>query len=263
MDETHVRCRGATSAPPIRLGRKSAIKRLLIVLAIAVALLAVLAAPALATRSNSNWRPNLKTAYVFTYNGGSWFEAIGDPSAPTLIGHWADFDEETGSWVVGTADPIPANYDVVMQLSWELYPSGQVQTLPKKFLISLIIPEAGVSLSYAQSKAYWTFHLWDQYWVDALGLWPAFNPHIGAQLYSNTWLAPLTGESGLATNRTGVWKLPAGTYTVTETERVVQPFTTIELVYDDQGNPLWGPTHYTPGTSDPLVFTFTVAAPVP
>ena len=89
---------------------------------------------------------------------------------------------------------------------------------------------------------------------------PAFNPHIGAQPYANTWLAPLTGENGLATNLTA-GKLPPGTYTVNYTESVVRPFTSIELVYDDQGNPLWGPTHAERATN-PVEFTFTVGPPV-
>ena len=42
------------------------------------------------------------------------------------------------------------------------------------------------------------------------------------------------------------------------TERVVRPFTDLEIWYDDQGNPLWGPIHVKPYTSDLVVFTFTV-----
>ena len=244
-------------------------KRLLIVVVLAAALLAVLAAPALATRSDANWRPALQTAYVFTYNGGSWFEGTGDPSAPTIIGHWADWagSDEEGYWVPGTADPIPANYDVVMQVSIKFIPRGQVQNLAKKFLISLSIQEAGVDLSYQQSKAYWNLHIWDQYWVDATDM-PilAFNPHIGAQPYANTWLAPLTGDKGIATmNLTTDKKLAQGTYTVNYTESVVKPFTTLEIAWDDEGNPApptWEWTHVRPYTSDLVVFTFTVGLPV-
>jgi len=238
-------------------------KRLLIAVVLAAALLGLVAAPALATRPIADFRLDANTAYVFTYNGGSWFETtdVADPNA--FVIHWADFDEAAGDWVVGTADPIPADHDVVMQLSNKFIPRGQVQNLPKKFLISLSIPEAGVDLSYQDSKAYWNLHLWDQFWVDATFAITGFNPHIGARAYADTWLAPLTGENGLADNLTADLKLPPGTYTVNYTESVVKPFTDLELWYDDQGNPLWGPIHVKPYTSDTLVCTFTVAPPVP
>ena len=125
-----------------------------------------------------------------------------------------------------------------------------------------------MNLSYAQSKAYWTGpYLWDEYWVDATGV-PvlAFNPHIGAQPYANRWLPPLTGDKGLATSLTADKKLPEGTYTVNYTESVVRPFTSLELVYDDQGDPssTQMPTHMKPPyTSDLVVYTFTVGPPVP
>ena len=236
-------------------------KKLLLLAVLAAAVLGLLAAPALATTLDPGFRLSEKTAYIFAYNDGSWFE-VTDVAAGTFVGHWVVYDDLTGD-LVAPADPIPANYDVVMQVSWKLIPRGQVQTLPKKFLIKLSIPEAGVDLSYEQSKAFWTLHPWDQYWVDAVMPIPAFNPHIGAQPYANTWLAPLTGDKGLATNLTDK-KLPQGTYTVHYMERVVRPFTSIELVWDDQGNPstTQKPTHAKPYTSDPVVFTFTVGPPV-
>ncbi len=200
-----------------------------------------------------------------SYGDGSWFEVTDVADPFSFVGHWTTYDDNDGSFIA-PADPIPADYDIVMQVSIKFIPRGQVQNLPKKFLISLSIPEAGADLSYQQSKAYWNLHLWDQYWVDATGLAIlGFNPKIGAQPYADTWLAPLTGESGLAGNLTVEKKLPPGTYTVNYTERVIRPFTTLEAYYDDEGNPaprFWEWTHARPYTSDLIVFSFTVAPPV-
>ena len=229
-------------------------KRLLLVAVLAAAALGLLAAPALAKTPDPDFRLSEGTAYIFSYGDGSWFE-VPDVAAGTFVGHWVTYDDY-GNFVA-PADPIPADYDIVMQVSWKLIPRGQVQTLTRKFLISMSIPEAGVALSYQQAKAYWNLHPWDGYWANNVLAIPAFNPHIGAQPWANTWLAPLTGESGLADNLTADMKLPPGTYTVNYTERVARPFTTIELVWDDEGNPLWGPTHAERATN-PVEFTFTV-----
>ena len=232
-------------------------KTLLLVAVLAAAVLGLPAAPALAATPGADFRLSEQTAYIFSYYDGSWFEVkdVADPFS--FVGHWTTYDDQ-GNFVA-PADPIPAYYDIVMQVSIKFIPRGQVQNLTKKFLISLSIPEAGVDLSYAQSKAYWNLHPWDQYWVEATGaLISGFNPRIGAQPWANTWLAPLTGENGVADNLTADMKLPPGTYTVNYTERVVRPFTDLEIWYDDQGNPLWGPIHVKPYTSDLVVFTFTV-----
>ena len=234
-------------------------KKLLILAVLTAAVLGLLAAPALATTLDPGFRLSEKTAYIFAYNDGSWGEFT-DVAAGTVVWHWTTYDDQ-GNFVA-PADPIPADYDVVMQLSNKFIPRGQVQNLTKKFLISLSIPEAGVDLSYQDSKAYWNLHPWDQYWIDAIGLAiVGFNPKIGAPAYANTWLAPLTGENGLADNLTAENKLPPGTYTVNYTEKVVKPFTDLEIAWDDQGNqvpPTWEWTHVRPYTSDLVVFTFTV-----
>ena len=238
-------------------------RRLLIVFVLAVAMLAVLAAPALATMSHANWRPALKTAYVFTYNGGSWFEGTGDPGAPTLIGHWADWagSDEEGDWVPGTADPIPANYDVVMQLSWKEIGYWEVAAFSDAVLLDLRIPEAGVRLSKRQSMAFWIgTRLWDKYWEDATGLvLVPYDPRLKLKAYHNTWLAPLTGKNGIATNLTAKKKLPQGIYTVYYTETSVLPVIVLSLQDPPQDKPviIW-PTG--PNVNPP--FTFTVGPQV-
>ena len=204
-------------------------KRLILVCVLAIAALGLLATPALATTPDPDFRLAERTAYIFAYGDGSWAE-VKDAADPfSFVGHWTTYDDDGN--LVAPADPIPADYDVVMQLSIKFIPRGQVQNLAKKFVISLSIPEAGVDMSYQQSKAYWNLHPWDQYWVDATGVpsHSAFNPkHRGISPTPTAWLAPLTGPSGLATDLTAEKKLPPGTYTVNYTERVLRPFTTLE-----------------------------------
>jgi hypothetical protein len=231
-----------------------AMKRLLLVVVLAAAVLGLLAAPALATVPDPDFRLAERTAYIFAYGDGSWFEVkdVADPFS--FVGHWAKYNDDYTA-IVKPASPIPANYDVVMQVSLKLINLGQVQNVADKWLLTLRIPEAGVDLSTEQAKAYWNFRTWDQYWVDATGLdIVGFNPSIGAQPYANTWLAPLTGAEGLATRLVNL-KLPRGTYHVYYTETYMQPTVDLEII--DQ----WGPTHFTKG-STPVEFTFKVSAPV-
>jgi len=235
-------------------------KRLLIVVVLAAALLAVLAAPALATRSDANWRPALQTAYVFTYNGGSWFEStnVADPGA--FVIHWADVDDDD-NWIVGSAAHIPANYDVVMQLSWKEIGYWAVAAFSDAVLIDLRIPDAGVQLSKRQSMAFWTGPiLWDKYWEDATGLvLVPYDPRLKLKAYANRFLVPLTGKHGIATNLTADKKLLPETYTVYYTETWVLPVLVLSLQDPPQDKPviIW-PT----GPSVMPPFTFTVDPPV-
>jgi hypothetical protein len=235
-------------------------KKFLLIAVLAVALIGLLAAPALAKTKTANFRPALMTAYVFTYNGGSWFEGTGDPSAPDLVGHWAATDAD-GNWIPGTADPIPANYDVVMQESWKLIPNASAAMISRALLIKLGIPEAGVRLSAQRSKAFWTGpELWDDYWVTQL--WPIvpYDPRIKAKTYANRFLVPLTGKNGIATNLTADKKLPQGTYTVNYADTLLFPIIDLELMEEGQTEPyVFQPW---PWTANPP-FTFTVGAPVP
>ena len=235
-------------------------KRLLIVVVLAAALLAVLAAPALATRSDANWRPALQTAYVFTYNGGSWFEStnVADPGA--FVIHWADVDDDD-NWIVGSAAHIPANYDVVMQLSWKEIGYWAVAAFSNAVLIDLRIPDAGVQLSKRQSMAFWTGPiLWDKYWEAATGLvLVPYDPRLKLKAYANRFLVPLTGKHGIATNLTADKKLLPETYTVYYTETWVLPVLVLSLQDPPQDKPviIW-PT----GPSVMPPFTFTVDPPV-
>jgi hypothetical protein len=204
--------------------------------------------------------PRTEDGLRFTYNGGSWFEGTGDPSAPTLVAHWAATDD-AGNWIVGTADPIPADYDVVMQLSWKDIGYWEVAAFSDALLIDLRIPEAGVQLSKRQSMAFWTGPvLWDKYWEDATGLvLVPYDPRLRLKAYAIRWLAPLTGKNGIATNLTRNKKLRPGTYTVYYTETGVLPIIDLSLQDPPQDKPviIWptGPNVVPP-------FTFTVSQPV-
>ncbi len=118
-------------------------KRVLLAAVVAVAIVGLLVAPAFAAGPQLPvFRLDLKTAYVIAYADGTWFELIGDREAPDPI--WHD-----------PGDPIPANYDVVMQFSWKNVNYGLVKTFPNAFDLKVSIPEAGVEMSYEDAKQYW------------------------------------------------------------------------------------------------------------
>jgi len=235
-------------------------KRLLIAVVLAAALLGLVAAPALATRPIADFRLDANTAYVFTYNGGSWFEStnVADPGA--FVIHWADVDDDD-NWIVGSAAHIPANYDVVMQLSWKEIGYWAVAAFSDAVLIDLSIPEACVQLSKRQSMAFWTGPiLWDKYWEAATGLvLVPYDPRLKLKAYANRFLVPLTGKHGIANNLTADKKLRPGTYTVYYTETWVLPVLVLSLQDPPQDKPviIW-PT----GPSVMPPFTFTVDPPV-
>jgi hypothetical protein len=221
-------------------------KRFLLVLVLSIACLAVLAVPAVAS---APWAPDFRleanTAYVFAYADGSWFE-VTDVAAGTFVGHWVEYDEY-GNFVA-PADPIPADLDIVMQESWKGWTFGLMKKLPTAFEIQLSIPEAGVDVSYEEARAFWGVapYLWDEYWVNALGTFPAFNEHMGAGIYATRWLMPLG-------------KLEPGTYTVYYDERWVKTWTNMDQFYDDFGEPInHSPWHAKSGERWSTSFTFTV-----
>ena len=228
-------------------------KRLPLVLVLALVLLGLLATPALASAPRATeFRLQANTAYVFAYADGSWFE-VTDVAAGTFVGHWATYDEDTWE-LLAPADPIPANLDIVMQESWKGWTFGLMKKLPTAFEIQLSISDADgqtvKDISYEQAKAYWTPipHLWDEYWVNgaAFGvIWHAFNPRIGADIYANTWLLPFG-------------QLDQGIYTVNYAERWVKEWTNMD---PDYGQPHGGPWHARRGDGGSTSFTFTVGPP--
>ena len=236
-------------------------KRLLLVIIFATVLVGLLAIPAAAEAPwASTFRLTPKTAYIFAYWDGSWFEVVGEGDAAVPDIHWATDDE--GNFV--GAPPIPGDYDIVMQLSWKDINYGLVRTLPLTFQPKLSIPEAGVDMTYESAKAYWIgVSLWDEWWVTHNMEIPAFNPHIGAKVYANRWFPTLTGDNGIATNLTADKKLPPGTYTVYYSERLLRPYTSLAAYYDYVDGE-WvqfnkTPIHNEPGENVVPAYTFTVA----
>ena len=216
-------------------------KRFLLALLLAVSVLGVLAAPAFA-----DLRPSVDTAYVVP-KMGVWLEIKGDVNVPVKYGHPLSY-------------PIPANYDVMIDVPWRGITYGLVNTVPLALKFQVSIPAAGLDMSQAQAMAYWSGAvLWDQYWKDLLGTTiPAFNPSIGAQAYANHWWGPLTGDAGTAANLTSDKKLPPGTYAGLFTETVVR--TIIDLKLNSAGQTT--PVRVEPGTAS-YPFSFVVAPPAP
>jgi len=240
-------------------------KRLLVAFLLAMALVGLTAAPAVAGApwAGPPFRAALNTAYIFSYGDGTWYELQGDVNDPIGIWHFAAYDEE-GNYV-GPADPIPPDYDVVMQFSWKNISYGLVKTFPLAFDLKLSIPEAGVDMSYESAKAYWMgVSLWDEYMIKLM--WPIepFNPHIGAKVYAVRWFPPLTGEDGIANNLNDDLKLPPGTYTVHYSENLRRTYMNMDLLTDELGNPLnKSPYRSTPEGEWSTSYTFVVAEPQP
>jgi hypothetical protein len=218
-----------------------AMKRFLIVFLLVTVLLAVLAAPAFA-----DLRPALKTAYLVP-KMGVWLEVQGDVNVPVKGIHPLSF-------------PVPADYDVIVDVPWRGITYGLVNTVPLALKFQVSIPAAGLDMSQDQAMAYWSGAvLWDQYWKDLLGTTiPAFNSSIGAQAYANHWWGAVTGASSVATKLTADKKLASGTYTGLLTETVVR--TIIDLKLSSAGQTT--PVKVAPYTAS-YPFTFVVGPAAP
>ena len=216
-------------------------KRSLLVFLLVTVFLGVAAAPAFA-----DLRPSLKTAYLVP-KMGVWLEVKGDVNVPVKVGH-------------PISAPIPADYDVVVDVPWRGITQGLVQTVPLALHHELSIPAAGLNLSSKQAMAYWSGAvLWDDYWKNLLNATiPAFNPNIGAQAYANHWWGAVTGDASLATKLTPDKRLPQGPYAGVFTETVVRTITDLKLNSAGQTTPV----KREPGTAS-YPFTFVVGPPVP
>ena len=216
-------------------------KRFLLVFLLVAILLAVLAAPAFA-----DLRPSVKTAYLVP-KMGVWLEVKGDVNAPVKLGHPITY-------------PIPADYDVIVDVPWRGITYGLVNTVPLALKYEVSIPAAGLDMSQAQAMAYWSGAvLWDDYWKNLLGTTiPAFNSNIGAKAYANHWWGAVTGASSVATKLTADKKLAQGTYTGLLTETVLR--TIIDLKLNTAGQTT--PVKVLPGTAS-YPFTFVVGPAVP
>lgn len=119
-------------------------------------------------------------AYVWPWDGGSWGTVVGG--------------EVTDEWnPPGT--PIPAGTDVYIGGGWLAYTRGLVKTLPE-YLLYKVAPTADPAhplMTYAQGKAYWSV----MYQEAGLSeIYPAFNPKLGAELWTRDFWAPLPDAPG-------------------------------------------------------------------
>jgi hypothetical protein len=216
-------------------------KRLLLTFVLAAVLLGVLAAPAFAAL-----RPSVNTAYVVP-KLGVWLEVKGDVNVPVKYGHPLSF-------------PIPANYDVIIDVPWRGVALGLVQTVPLALKYEVSIPAAGLVMSQDQAMAYWSGAvLWDKYWSTLLNaMIPAFNPSIRAKPYANHWWGAVTGGASVATNLMPDKKLAQGSYAGVLTETVLRTITDLKLNTVGQTTPV----KVEPGTAA-YPFTFIVGPSVP
>ena len=105
-----------------------------------------------------------------------WLEIKGDVNVPVKFGSPLSY-------------PIPADYDVIIDVPWRGITRGLVETVPLALKYQVSIPAAGLDMSQDQAMAYWSGAvLWDKYGSTLLNATiPAFNPSIGAQAYANHW----------------------------------------------------------------------------
>jgi hypothetical protein len=214
-------------------------KRCLIAFMLALTVLGVLAAPAFA-----DLRPSVDTAYVVPMKG-VWLEIKGDVNVPVKYGHPLSY-------------PIPANYDVIIDVLWRGVTYGLVQTAPLAVKYEVSIPAAGLAMSQDQAMVYWSGAvLWDEYWSTLLAAGiPAFNPNIGAKRYANHWWGAVTGPTSVATGLTPDKKLAQGTYAGVLTQTVLRTLNDLTLATEDQTTPV----KHAPGSVS-IPFTFVVGPP--
>jgi hypothetical protein len=160
-------------------------KRLLLILVLAVALSGLLAAPAFA-------QPPLHDGvYMWIYDG-SWFQVSGGEQV--LFG-------DPGA-------PIPAGQPVWLVTAWAAYGRGHVQSVASLIVEKLSIDGRPVVATTAASKALWSV----PYPSAALATETTpFNPRMRISGWVAVWLCPVT--------------LGPGTYEVTGTETYTHPAT--------------------------------------
>ena len=203
-------------------------RRLLLILVLAAACLALLATPALAYQSPPTYEPG--TAYVplraELWGDNFWFEFDGDGN---LDMHDAD------------ATPIPHDYDICLQLGFTSPTRGQVENIPKSILYTLTLDGPGYhwSSDTASSKELWsTMFSW--------GPGSAFNRE-----FATFWERDLYKVLS---------DLPPGDYSGTTTEIVTHTLNDLSFYGE-----LWSrhaqqkPVKIPAGTND-YTFAFTVAS---
>lgn len=164
-------------------------RRLVIILAITFALLAVGASPAFGYAV-----PPEPGAYVFPFSG-DWTEVTA--TGAEIEHFWTQDPSDPENWLM--PDPIPAGMDIWMAFTWVAPGRGGVLTVPRTILttfdIYVVLSEDPFELgdqvfgkTYAQGRAYWSsLYLYDGSHGEVL----PFNPRIGARIYARDWWVPV------------------------------------------------------------------------
>lgn len=140
-------------------------KRMTLVVALAMVLALVVAAPAFGFAVTPD-----DGAYVFPYDG-SWTGVV-DGEMVTL--------NDPGT-------PIPAGTSVWISSGWITYTRGRAQTIPQYLLYKLSINGDPVVPTFAAGKL-----IWSKVYAESLyDVYPPFNPRIGAKMFTRDWWVPL------------------------------------------------------------------------
>jgi hypothetical protein len=166
-------------------------KRLLLVVVLAVVLLGLLATPALAGQTAPASYPptNVPMMLPAFFDTGLWVEYTDPTQDPNenVVFHQAS----------NRSDPLPANSPVIAVFGWLGSVYGQVQELPHQ--VATFVDITGPKgfhqhFSPAQTALYWTGPtLWDEWWTLWIGGPPPelFNPKADAGVYWNHMYLPV------------------------------------------------------------------------
>lgn len=173
-------------------------KKLLLVLALAIALCGLLAVPAVAA-------PQFQDGvYMWIYDG-AWFQVT---------------DGQAGD-IVDPGTPIPAGQPVWLVTVWAAYGYGHVKSIGNTIVESLSIDGTPVVSGTAASRALWSV----PYPSEALNdVFTPFNSNNRVSGWVAVWLYPVT--------------LDPGSYDVSGTETVTHIFTDLGLVAENHPGPL-------------------------
>ena len=140
-------------------------KRITLVVALAMVLALVFAAPAF------GWAVTPEDgAYLFPFDN-TWYDVAGGDIV-------AIYDASV---------PIPAGTSVWVTSGWITYTRGLAQSIPQCLFYKLSIGGEPVVPTFAAGKLIWS----KVYAEDLSDIYPAFNPRIGAKMFARDWWAPL------------------------------------------------------------------------
>jgi hypothetical protein len=181
-------------------------KKLLLVVALAVVLVGLLATTAFA-------QPPLQDGvYIWIYDG-SWFQVTGGQLGDTQF----------------YPTPIPADQPYWLFTAWGGYGRGRIQSVANAIVETLSLNGTPVVSTAAESKALWTMPSPSA----LLGEFTPFNPRMRIGGWVAAWLYPIT-------------TLAPGTYEVTGAETYTHPITDLAFLAENHPGPYIFPAGTTP-----------------